>query len=126
MNSSVYQNSTQNITMYMNETNQQNETLTNNEQGTSNETQVAKEEIEEGSVASLYPYWRANRIPSNEESLKNTKQYQPRPAKYKENYEDKGLKVFVPKYEVIGTVTTDTFAKLEDPNKKSQEGTSKS
>jgi len=50
-----------------------------------------------------------------------TKEYEPRPAKYKENYEDKGLNLFKPKYEVVGTVTTDTFAKLEDPEKKSNQ-----
>lgn len=40
------------------------------------------------------------------------KPYEPRPAKYKENYEDKGLKVFKPDFVAIGTVTTDTYKRL--------------
>lgn len=56
-------------------------------------------------MKSVYPYWRAN---SDEpSSKKKEKPFEPRPLKYKENYEDKGLKVFKPDgFEpVIGTLT---------------------
>ena len=100
---------------FSNETGLSNDTSTSNETTTVNGTK--KEEIDEASVASVYPYWRANREPKqkNKTELENPP-YEPRPAKYKENYEDKGIKVFKPDFEVVGTVTTDTFAKLADPN----------
>lgn len=109
-----------------------NTTSTVNETGSSNNTSSSnssiassvKEEVaEDNSPASVMPYWRANREPSLEESREKSKEYQPRPAKYKENYEDKGIKVFKPDFDVVGTITTDTFAKLEDPNKQKKKET---
>lgn len=73
------------------------------------------------SVAVIYPYWRATREKKESKSDKEEKKpYEPRPAKYRENYEDKGLKVFKPDYEVIGTVTTDNHEKLGGPKDKSK------
>merc|ERR1711934_1351552 len=83
---------------------------------TSNVNGTQKEEISETSVASVYAYWRATREPKAKKADLDKKPYEPRPAKYKENYEDKGIDVFKPDFEVVGTVATDTFAKLADPN----------
>jgi len=62
----------------------------------SNETKSNSEsEIEENSVADVYPYWRATREKPTSKNDKDKKiPYEPRPAKYKENYEDKGFEVF--------------------------------
>lgn len=108
----VDQNSTSN------ETGQSNDTLSANDTANSNDSsKPKKEEIDDNSVASVYPYWRASREPKlTKADLEKKQPYEPRPAKYKENYEDKGIKVFKPDFEVVGTVTTDTFAKLDDPN----------
>ena len=100
---------------------------TGNSTGSSNDTEVASakgnsskilnstkkasaEEVEPNSVADVYPYWRATRekpISKNDEEEK--KPYEPRPAKFKENYEDKGLKVFKPDFKKIGKVVTDNY-----------------
>jgi hypothetical protein len=67
---------------------------TNN--ATSNATSNATEN-EAHSVAYYYPYYRAVRDPSdNKKADDEKKPYEPRPAKYKNNYEDPGLKVFKP------------------------------
>lgn len=61
----------------------------------------------------MYPYWRATREKKESKNDKvEIKPYEPRPAKYKENYEDKGIKVFKPDFEVVGQIVTDTFRKI--------------
>lgn len=78
-------------------------------------------------MKSVYPYWRAN---SDEpSSKKKEKPFEPRPLKYKENYEDKGLKVFKPDgFEpVIGTLTVSPYIPKEDvkPEKKKESSSMK-
>lgn len=78
-------------------------------------------------MKNLYPYWRAN---SNEpSSKKKEKPFEPRPLKYKENYEDNGLKVFKPDgFEpVIGTLTVSPYIPKEDdkPEKKKESSSKK-
>ena len=105
-----------------------NESIISNETNNSSSAAAVKEQIDDNSVASLLPYWRANREPSLQESREKAEAYQPRPLKYKENYEDKGFKVFKPDFPVFGTnIMTDTFANLADPKKekKKEEKTSK-
>lgn len=62
----------------------------------SNSTKSSKkEEVDAGSPADVYPYYRATHekaASKNDEEEK--KPFEPRPLKYKENYEDKGIKVF--------------------------------
>lgn len=80
---------------------------------TSNDTDSAKENT---SVASVYPYYRAVHEKKESKNDKEEKKpYEPRPLKYKENYEDKGIKVFEPDFEVIGTVTTDNYEVIGKP-----------
>lgn len=52
-------------------------------------------ETESHSVAYYYPYWRALREPKKS-SEEPKKPYEPRPAKFKNNYEDQGIEVFKP------------------------------
>lgn len=61
------------------------------------------------------PYYRAN---IHSEKKEEKKPYEPRPAKYIENYEDKGIKVFKPDFEpVIGTLTAPYEVKEEKADK---------
>lgn len=89
---------------------------------TSNNTESANStsqsnQTEDNSVASVYPYWRATREEHKSKNDKEEKKpFEPRPAKYKENYEDKGFKVFKPDFEHVGSVTTDTYKKLGGPD----------
>ena len=106
----------------LNTTSTVNETLSSNQTSNSSSAAAAKEEAEENTAASVMPYWRANRQPSVQESREKAQEYQPRPAKYRNNYEDQGVnapKSDLPywKKQPIGTITTDTFANLADPNK---------
>ena len=95
-----------------------NESIISNETNNSSSAAAVKEQIDDNSVASVLPYWRANREPSLQESREKAEASQPRPLKYKENYEYKGFKVFKPDFPVFGTnIMTDTFANLADPNK---------
>ena len=102
-----------------------NETISSNETSSSSPAATVKEEAEENTVASMMPYWRANRQPSVKESQEKAEEYQPRPAKYRNNYEDLGVNapgVGLPywKKPLIGTITTDTFANLADPTKQTK------
>lgn len=93
--------------------------LTSSSNSTANET-------DDLSVAKVYPYWRATREKKESKNDKEEKKpFEPRPAKYKENYEDKGLKVFEPDYEKLGIVTTDGFKKLAGAKKTKSESSSK-
>ena len=85
-----------------------NSTSNETANSTANESSSANE-TDDNSVSNVLPYWRATR---EKKASKDKKPYEPRPAKYKENYEDKGLKVFKPDFEAVGTVTSDTYKKL--------------
>ena len=93
--------SEKNSTSGLNETANASDNSTLNASSDSNSTTNATSnttENEAHSVAYYYPYYRAARDPSakmkGDEEEK--KPYEPRPAKYKNNYEDPGFKVFKP------------------------------
>ena len=92
---------------------------------------MKKEEPNPNTVADVYPYWRATREKKTGDGEK--KPYEPRPAKYRENYEDKGIKVFKPEFNVTfgdltsssGTASTTEEAKAKDDKPEEKAGDSK-
>ena len=79
--------------------------------------------IDANSVASVYPYWRATREKkASKYEEEEKKPYEPRPAKFKENYEDKGLNVFKPDFDAVRTITSDTFSEVGPNSPKLKKG----